>query len=126
MNCHCVKPGFCETHQMHKDRVLFQKCQEGKSVIVGGKLLEPPGLIQQAFSYAVAMGKYVLGGSKVASESTIKERMDICAECPMMTAMKQCVLCGCNLKNKVGIAISQCPDNPPRWLAEENIDKISD
>lgn len=48
--------------------------------------------------------------------NVIKMRELICSGCPLMSA-GICQLCGCDIADKVKLAISSCPDNPPRWEA---------
>ncbi len=43
-------------------------------------------------------------------------RLSICGDCPFFLDSR-CTKCSCFMDIKTGWASSQCPDEPPRWLA---------
>lgn len=45
----------------------------------------------------------------VASKQTQKKRMDICDECPEFSKKNICKKCGCFMKVKSKLALSECP-----------------
>jgi hypothetical protein len=64
------------------------------------------------------------GKAEFVSRLVHEKRMAICMACPhLKNKIKigggNCGLCGCFIKSKTKYKKSQCPDNPPRWLAEK-------
>lgn len=49
------------------------------------------------------------GDLKVASDSTVDERLAICNDCEVQNALKICTACGCFIPAKVKLAESECP-----------------
>lgn len=81
----------------------------------------PPTILEKAVNFTKSMVGFAKSGFKFAPEEVIKERLNICGQCPNYDN-GSCRLCGCTLQAKVRIATSVCPDNPPRWgkYNEEN------
>ncbi len=107
--CNCTKPGFCETHNMYKDKILFEHCQRGEVVIVGKNKIEPP-LGKKVINYVVHQVNHAMNGFKLCSKEQIEERTKICNECPLFDKVKKvCLDCGCYMEAKIPHEISKCP-----------------
>lgn len=67
---------------------------------------------------------YRKAGGRLLPLEKIKERFEVCKTCEHFTG-RGCKLCGCctgkrkTLFNKLAYPATTCPDNPPRWNAEE-------
>lgn len=57
--------------------------------------------------------KSKLGLSSEKDEEIFKARREICNECPKVTPMDRCSMCGCPLAAKTRSLITNCPDS--KW-----------
>ncbi|BAZ21905.1 hypothetical protein NIES4073_27860 [Kalymmatonema gypsitolerans NIES-4073] len=54
------------------------------------------------------------GDRVIASRSSVKERLEICATCDKFdAAAKRCTVCGCFMMVKANLEASTCPDG--KW-----------
>lgn len=114
--CNCENPGWCETHQITKDRILWEHCRRNEIVIVGNKKLEPPGLVRRAIMFAKTQFTHFLNGSPIVSDSVLKERIAICEVCPLFRSTdRMCLECGCYMDMKAKLADVSCPLEEPKW-----------
>lgn len=63
------------------------------------------------------------GNAQFVEDETFNKRVSICEKCEHYTQLipltgGNCSLCGCFIRKKNKYKQSQCPDNPPRWLAQ--------
>ena len=132
LNCECEKAGWCERRKRVLGEREFQYCKgtSGLSREVELAYLrnvvdnvrvdpeapkhEPPGLLRQTWSFAVAFAKWASSGFKTPQAPDLKARLDACAQCEHNKAQR-CELCGCFIKAKAGMGTEDCPDNPSRW-----------
>jgi len=61
-----------------------------------------------ALSFVNVVGEAFKTGKIVASKELIQNRMSICDGCEFKKDLR-CVLCGCYLTYKVGLAAESCP-----------------
>jgi hypothetical protein len=74
--------------------------------------------------------KWEEAGRPVRSPERIKEIYDICKECEnyifIVPKLGQCKICTCLLRpkgetmNKIAMATTNCPLDPPKWVAENS------
>lgn len=76
-----------------------------------------PTLLQKATSFAGALFQWAVGDKfAITQQEVYDRRMAICRSCERFNHEKQtCLLCGCNMRIKVGIPTMSCPDTPPKW-----------
>jgi hypothetical protein len=91
------------------ERQLRQDWQQGKKTL--------PGLGQTAANFFKATTKHILSGLKNVNDEVYQQRIDICNVCDKRVE-DRCTICGCFIAKKARWASEQCPDDPPRWLAE--------
>jgi hypothetical protein len=115
MNCKCERPGFCESHNITKDKILWQHCQSGDTVYLGDVILKPPGITQKVFNFITTQTKHMLAGNPVVTKEVFKERLAICEACPLFQINRDCSVCGCPMDVKATYADVSCPDVIPRW-----------
>lgn len=78
-----------------------------------------PGFIAKAAGFASAVAHHVAAGCPKVSDDERERRLAICRACPHHDdLLRTCKICGCGLGLKASWALSQCPDNPPRWTAD--------
>jgi len=88
------------------------------------KAKSQPSLFQKAANFAAAAAQHVAAGAPMASEAEVQRRHAICTACPHFDG-KACGLCGCPVArerkwlSKLSWADQRCPDDPPRWGAED-------
>lgn len=85
---------------------------------------EGPGLLQKIENFTLAAGEHLKNGSPMVSEEVVKERLDICKNCPAKLYRNMengiggvCIheSCGCSVKdsveyfNKLAWADQKCP-----------------
>ena len=52
------------------------------------------------------------------NKEVYKERLDICRSCDdYYKPTGSCKICGCFMRIKASLSISECADNPKKWLA---------
>lgn len=117
--------GYCQTHKINKDQVLWEHCQRGEVVFLGENKLVPPSLLKRATNYAIALGKHILNGGTEVSEKVYNERIAICRACPLFDAISGlCSSCGCPIEKKCRFPTEKCPLPEPKWgvVKTKNID----
>ena len=93
------------------------------------KMDKPPNLIKQAFSYVKEYAKWKKAGSVLRSAEEITRIFNtICKLCEHFEG-NRCGICKCYLNtgttwNKIAFNTTKCPDNPPRWTAEVEIEDV--
>jgi hypothetical protein len=95
---------------------------------VASDLVKPHSLFSIPFSYAKEKSKWSRAGKPLRSDEEIIRIFDTkCKPCPYFNPTGEttgsCKICRCFLKregheiNKIAWATTECPDNPPRWVA---------
>lgn len=92
---------------------------------------EPPPLLQRIINFAAAAAKHAIAGNPVVTEEQLKQRLDICQQCPLFKRNQTDVggvcthsSCGCNVQdnldylNKIAWADQECPIG--KWGKEES------
>lgn len=85
-----------------------------------------PDLIEQGINITQEVLKWVLQGRPMRTQKDIEYIFDKhCSECPFLAKETDtsgvCKLCGCAIRkdnsliNKLALATTKCPDNPPKW-----------
>lgn len=75
---------------------------------------EPPSWWRSGLNFIEAVARYVSAGCPNVTEAQYRERMEICAHCPLCRNAN-CLLCGCSLESKAKMATERCPRDPPFW-----------
>ncbi len=60
----------------------------------------------------LGMAAIDIAKGRVVAPKVAQERLDICQECEMFNG-KRCAICGCFMRQKVGLPSSTCPMN--KW-----------
>ena len=86
-----------------------------------GFQMPPHATILQNLAAAALRNAQRLGNSKLLVSHEVRDaRLALCNVCPKKEGSR-CSLCHCfvgELSLKLRLAAEQCPDVPPRWLAE--------
>lgn len=82
-----------------------------------------PTLLQKATSFAGALFQWAAQDKfAITHQEVYDRRMAICRSCDRFNHAKEsCPLCGCNMRLKVGIPSTSCPDDPPKWGTVESV-----
>jgi hypothetical protein len=79
-----------------------------------------PSLYRRGLNFMRDFAKHAGAGFVVTSALGQQRRRAICDTCNYRNRQADaCSLCGCPVNSMIRWAIKKCPDNPPRWLAEE-------
>ena len=81
-------------------------CQSSESELM-------PGMLTQAISAGLAVGRYVAAGAKNVSRASRHERLKQCKACEMLSGTR-CSVCGCFVAIKSWMATEACPLN--KWM----------
>lgn len=97
-----------EDHRVIRDWVkratLSSCCGRGAKALLKGAA----GLVRAAL------------GSGTVSKHVARRRREACAACPhAILGGTICGICKCVIKAKTSLAAEACPDDPPRWTAED-------
>lgn len=79
---------------------------------------QPPGTLRKALNFAKALAAHAKDGQRLVSDQRWELRMAECLTCPNRHH-DVCGLCGCPVEKKASWAEQSCPDDPPRWAADE-------
>ena len=78
------------------------------------KAKQYPGLVTLTKNFLKAATKIVASGFDVVSEETYKDRLNTCANCPLLDkGDKRCTDCGCWVEKKAAFTIERCPQG--KW-----------
>jgi hypothetical protein len=86
-----------------------------------------PPLSERIKSYLAELKKWEEAGKPTRSIDRIKELYEVCKSCPnyfdTFGIGGRCNLCGCLINtgvalNKLSLATTKCPDDPPKWIEE--------
>lgn len=76
-------------------------------------------LSDMVWDFAKEVTEHAMGGFEHVDPTTYRKRMSICLECPsLIKDIGRCSLCGCFMETKAKWKTSMCPENPPKWLNE--------
>lgn len=94
---------------------------------------------QRDWIYQVFKGKFLRDDDELEKKGWYQVRKKECGKCPLNSKnipftkynarmwmlyfangfAPFCSICGCEIKAKIALEISECPDNPPRWQEED-------
>lgn len=111
---HCDIAGPGEPNNPNQCRICWIRL--GKPAVVG------PNVWRMAWNYTQAVFHHVRRGAPIASEEDATERYSLCLACDYYDAERDsCAKCGCNMRQKVGLASMKCGHNPPKWTECEPV-----
>ena len=93
-----------------------------------------PPLSERIKNYLEELNKWESAGKPTRSIDRIKELYEVCKGCPnyfdTFGIGGRCNLCGCLINtgvtlNKLSLATTRCPDDPPKWIEELEQEKNS-
>lgn len=73
-----------------------------------------PSKWRMALNFTKTMAAHAANGARTVTDDEWQERMDQCVVCEHRV-YDQCSICGCFISAKASLAVSECPDSPPRW-----------
>lgn len=134
--CECPLAGFCERHGIQKSSHYHKLCQnhagyfaqweacrgpgqnpndctknnEAESIKQEETVQEMPSKMQMAKNFAKSAVNHISNGMKNVDTNLQAQRLEICADCPFISADKsRCTKCGCFLAAKTKWKSSSCP-----------------
>lgn len=128
MNC-CKGEGYCPYYKRELRGRIFQlthgiNCTQAQFDFYRNKYEEKsglkPSLAKKIGSFLSTMKDFVSDGFKMVSEEEFEERMKICDGCDRRKG-NSCLECGCNLKGKLSLRVSECPLK--KWLKGKENEK---